>query len=110
MEDDALQSPSHMIPVALAVFGIVLGGAGLYFGLTANQRLNPIDESVSAGATSSAKIEKLINGFDTQLTELAAQFSEQSHRSMGNPRSVINFGDGILANPSPNVMKAARVR
>jgi LysM repeat protein len=67
-----------MVPVALAVLGIVLGGAGLYFGLTANQRLNPIDESVSAGATSSAKIEKVINGFQTQVAELAAQISEQS--------------------------------
>ena len=78
MEDDANQSPSNMVPVALAVLGIVLGGAGLYFGLTANQRLNPIDESVSAGATSSAKIEKVINGFQTQVAELAAQISEQS--------------------------------
>ena len=78
MDDDALQSPGNMIPVALAVFGIVLGGAGLYFGLTANQRLNPIDESVSASSTSSAKIEKVINGFDTQLAELAAQVAEQT--------------------------------
>jgi len=67
-----------MVPVALAVLGIVLGTAGLYFGLTANQRLNPIDESVSAGATSSAKIETVINGFQTQVAELAAQMSEQS--------------------------------
>ena len=78
MEDDANQSPSNIVPVALAVLGIVLGGAGLYFGLTANQRLNPIDESVSAGATSSAKIETVINGFQTQVAELAAQMSEQS--------------------------------
>ena len=78
MEDDAIQSPSNMVPVALAVFGIVLGGAGLYFGLTANQRLNPIDESVSAGATSSAKIEKVINSFETQIAEIAAQVSEQT--------------------------------
>ena len=77
MEDDALQSPSNMIPVALAVFGIVLGGAGLYFGLTANQRLNPLDETVSASSTNSAKIEKVINGFETQIAELAAQVAEQ---------------------------------
>ena len=74
MEDDALQSPSNMIPVALAVFGIVLGGAGLYFGLTANQRLNPLDETLSESASSSAKIEKR---FDTQIAELAAQVAEQ---------------------------------
>lgn len=77
MEDDETQSSSNMVPLALAVFGIVLGGAGLYFGLTANQRLNPIDESVSASTTSSAKIERLINGFDTQIAELSAQVSEQ---------------------------------
>jgi len=76
-DDDALQSPSHMVPVALAVFGIVLGGAGLYFGLTANQRLNPLDETLSESASSSAKIEKIINGFDTQLAELDAQVAEQ---------------------------------
>jgi len=67
-----------MVPVALAVLGIVLGGRRLYKKQTANQRLNPIDESVSAGATSSAKIEKVINGFQTQVAELAAQVSEQS--------------------------------
>jgi LysM repeat protein len=78
MEEDSIQSPSNMVSMALAVFGIVLGGAGLYFGLTANQRLNPIDESVSASATSSAKVDKVINGFQTQLTELAAQVSEQT--------------------------------
>ncbi len=78
MEDDTIQSPSNMLPLALAVFGIVLGGAGLYFGLTANQRLNPLDESVSASATSSAKIDKVINRFETQIAELAAQVSEQT--------------------------------
>lgn len=77
MEDDALQSPSNIIPLALSVFGIVLGGAGLYFGLTANQRLNPLDESLSASATSSAKLERVIDGFDTQIAELAAQVAEQ---------------------------------
>ena len=79
MEDDANQSPSNMVPVALAVLGIVLGGAGLYFGLTANQRLNPIDESVSAGATSSAKIETVINEFQTQVAELAALDGHRHH-------------------------------
>ena len=78
MEDDANQTPSNMIPVALAVFGIVLGGAGLYFGLTANQRINSIDESVEAGTSSSARAEKKISGFDTQIAELAARVAEQN--------------------------------
>jgi LysM repeat protein len=78
MEDDDIQPAGSMVPLALAVFGIVLGGAGLYFGLSANQRLNPIDETVSASQSSAAQIEKVINGFETQITELTAQLDEQS--------------------------------
>ena len=78
MEDDDIQPAGSMVPLALAVFGIVLGGAGLYFGLSANQRLNPIDETVSASQSSAAQIEKMINGFETQITELTAQLDEQS--------------------------------
>jgi LysM repeat protein len=76
MEDDLNQSSGTMIPVALAVLAIVLGGAGLYFGLSANQRLNPINESVEAGTDSAARIEKQINGFETRLSELSAQATE----------------------------------
>lgn len=78
MEDDTIQSSSNMVPIALAVLGLVLGGAGLYFGLTANQRLNPIDVSVEASTTYSAKMDQLINGLDLQIAELAAQVAEQS--------------------------------
>lgn len=76
MEEDINQSSGNMIPVALAVLAIVLGGAGLYFGLTANQRLNPISESVDAGSSSSARLEKLVSGFDTKIAELSAQVTE----------------------------------
>ncbi|CAA6678818.1 MULTISPECIES: LysM domain-containing protein [unclassified Lentimonas] len=95
MEDDALQSPNNMIPVALAVFGIVLGGAGLYFGLTANQRLNPLDETLSESASSSAKIEKVINGYDTQIAELAAQVAEQE-KTIGRLRVYSSEGERNL--------------
>ena len=40
----------------------------------------------------------------------AAETSEQSHRSMGNPGFLIKFGDGITASPSPNVTKTALSR
>jgi LysM repeat protein len=76
MEEDVNSSSGNMIPVALAVLGIVLGGAGLYFGLTANQRINPIDETVQAGSSSAAKLEKQISGFDTKIAELSAQLTE----------------------------------
>lgn len=78
MEDDVNQNSSNMIPVALAVFGIVLGGAGLYFGLTANQLIRSIDESVEAGNSSSARVEKRISGVDTQIAELTARVAEQN--------------------------------
>ncbi len=78
MEDDTIQSSSNIAPIALALLGIILGGVGLYFGLSANQRLNPIDASVEASTTYSAKMDQLIQGLDLQIAELAAQVREQS--------------------------------
>lgn len=77
MEDDVNESPNNMISLALAIFGIVLGAAGFYFGLTANQRIESIDESVEAGSSSSARVEKKIAGLETQIAELAARLAEQ---------------------------------
>ena len=76
MEEDINQSSVNMIPLALATLALVLGGAGLYFGLTANQRLNPISEFVEAGSSSTARLEKLTAGFDTKIVELSAQVNE----------------------------------
>lgn len=78
MEEEGEQPFGGMIPIALAVLGIVLGAAGLYFGFTANQRLNSIKTSMEASTTSSAQIEKSISLFDARTAELEAQISEQS--------------------------------
>jgi len=78
MEDEEIESSggSGMIPVALAVLGIVLGGAGLYFGLTANQRLTPISESVETGSTSAARLEKEIGALETRLAEVSTKLDD----------------------------------
>jgi len=78
MEDEELESPggSGMIPIALAVLGIVLGGAGLYFGMTANQRLTPIAESVKSGSSGAERLEKEIGALETRLTELSAKLDD----------------------------------
>ncbi|MEO0510744.1 MAG: LysM peptidoglycan-binding domain-containing protein [Verrucomicrobiota bacterium] len=78
MEDEELETSSgnNLLPTALAVLAILLGGAGLYFGLTANQRLNPLNESMEAGTTSAARIDKDIAALETQISELSAQNTE----------------------------------
>lgn len=78
MEDDDIETSSSgsLVLVALAVFAIVLGGAGLYFGLTANQRISPLTDSMEAGSSSAARLEKDIAGFETKLAELSAQSTE----------------------------------
>lgn len=65
-----------MVPLALALLAIVLGGAGLYFGLTANQQLAPIAESIDAGSSSAARIDKQLSSLETRLAEVSAQNNE----------------------------------
>jgi len=78
MEDDNIDTSfaGSLLPVALSVLAIVLGGAGLYFGMTANQRLSPLADTMEAGSSSAARLEKNIAGLETRLTELSAQNSE----------------------------------
>jgi len=76
MENDLNESTSSMLPIALAVLAIVLGGAGLYFGMSANQRINPISDNIEASSSSAARIEKQLGSFDTKLTELVVQTDE----------------------------------
>ncbi|MGB0744044.1 MAG: LysM peptidoglycan-binding domain-containing protein [Opitutales bacterium] len=78
MEDDDIEisSGSSLFPTALAVLAIVLGGAGLYFGMTANQRLSPLADTMEAGTSSAARLEKQISALETQLAEVSALHSE----------------------------------
>lgn len=76
MEDEINPPSSSLIPMALAALAIVLGCAGLYFGLSANQRLNPLNETVAAGTSSAARIEKQLERFESELAALSAQADE----------------------------------
>lgn len=62
-----------MLPLALALFAIVLGGSGLYFGLSASQRLSPLSASMEAESSSAAQLEKEVGALQTRLAELSAQ-------------------------------------
>lgn len=66
------ESSSQMIPIALAVLAAVLGGAGLYFGMTANQRIEPLTASLDAGVSSDAQLEKTVSKLETRIEELTA--------------------------------------
>lgn len=70
------EGSSSMIGTAIALLALVLGGAGLYFGLTANQRLTPLSETLEAGATGTAELEKTIDSLRTELAELGEQFNQ----------------------------------
>ncbi|MGZ0654337.1 LysM peptidoglycan-binding domain-containing protein [Coraliomargarita sp. W4R53] len=73
MEEDNESSGTSMVPLALALLAIVLGGAGLYFGLNANQRIAPLTESVDEGTSAAARIDKQLSTLDTRISELTAQ-------------------------------------
>ncbi|MGJ8638437.1 MAG: LysM peptidoglycan-binding domain-containing protein [Opitutaceae bacterium] len=73
MEEDINESSSSMLPVALGVLAIAIGGAGLYFGMTANQRLNPLTKNIEDSSGSSAQIEQQLASLETKLAEVTAQ-------------------------------------
>lgn len=78
-DDDEVVPPSgNIISIAVAILGIVLGTAGLYFGFNANKRLNSIDTSIQDNSTSKAEIEKAIGVLDARLAEQANQIQEQA--------------------------------
>ena len=76
MEDEFNESSANPFAMALAVLGIVLGGAGLYFGLTANQRLTSISATLEEGSSSAAALTQQIDGFQQQIAELEAEAEE----------------------------------
>lgn len=92
MDDDAIEETSgsgNMIALSLAVLGVVLGAAGLYFGLTANTRLGAVNESMAAGSDSAVQLEKQLENMSTQVAELSAMVKEQGdalarQRAYGN--------------------------
>lgn len=99
MEDETMENEapqrSDLIPIALAILAIVLGGAGLYFGLTANQRLTPISESINEGSSSAARIDKQISNLETQLVATGALLKE-TESSLGRIRSYTNLNEQKL--------------
>jgi len=62
-----------MMSIALAMLAFVLGGAGLYFGISAKQQIAPLTATVDEGTSSSARLEKRLSSLETQLTELSTE-------------------------------------
>lgn len=94
MEED-IQSSGSMIPLALASLAIILGGAGIYLGLTANQQLAPIQESVEAGTSGLAEINKLSEGYQGRINELNTKI-KNLESSLGRMRSYGNERDKAI--------------
>ncbi|TVP78067.1 MAG: LysM domain-containing protein [Puniceicoccaceae bacterium] len=77
MEEEFESSSSvSMLPIALALLAIVLGGTGLYFGINASQQLSPLTDSVDAGTSSAARLEQQLSSIETRLTEVSARSEE----------------------------------
>lgn len=118
MDDDDIDTSSggNLLSVALAVLAIVLGGAGLYFGMTANQRLTPLADSMEDGSSSAARLEKAIDGLETRLVELSARNSEMEDALSGirrdgnqNERAVKQLASGMKENRTEIVKLAGRL-
>lgn len=118
MEDDDIDTPSggNLLSVALSVLAIVLGGAGLYFGMTASQKLSPLTDSMEAGSGTVARLEKSISALETQLTELSAQYEDTQSAisrmriySSQSEQAVKQFASGMQENRTELVKLAERL-
>lgn len=78
MEDDSIESSGggQLVFMALAALAIVLGGAGLYFGLSANQKLSTLTATMEAGSGEALRMEKQLETVNVQATELSAKIDE----------------------------------
>jgi LysM repeat protein len=79
MEDDSIESSggSGFVAIALAILAVLVGGAGLYFGMSANQRLNTVNAEVEARSGTDARLQKIVDGLSVQVDELSARLTEQ---------------------------------
>ncbi len=91
MEEDFNPPSTSILPMALAVLALVVGGAGLYFGLNATQALRMLEESVDSkqsNATESAQ--QVANLKDTVKTLSASnkdlEIAVSRLRAYGNER------------------------
>ena len=73
VEDNTELTETTMLPLALVMLAILLGGSGLYLGLTAKQQLDPLTKSVVEGSSSTAHINKQLSKIDTRINELSVQ-------------------------------------
>ena len=77
-DDNVVQPAGNIISIAVAVLGIVLGAAGLYFGFNANKRLNSIDTSIQDSATGKAEVKESIGVLNARIVEQENQMQEQA--------------------------------
>lgn len=115
-EEIESSSGGAMLPLALAILAIVLGGAGLYFGLSANQRLSPLSTSLEEGSTNAAVLQKDVSALETQLEELRAQNMELQKSlersriySAQSERAVKQLASSVKENREEIVKQAERL-
>ena len=75
-EENEPSSVVAIVPLALSILAVVLGSAGLYFGLSANKRLSPISKSMEAGTTNAVRVDQALASKETKLVELSTRFDD----------------------------------
>lgn len=90
MEDDFNEPSTSLLPLALAVLALVVGGAGLYFGLSASQALQTVEDlntkhdTFAESAQEVAKLKdsvKILAGRNKELENTVSRL-----RAYGNER------------------------
>lgn len=88
MEEEVDTSSGNFLAVSLALLGIAMGGAALYFGLNAHQRMLALQDAVESGSSEWSSV-------DQQL-QAAAQRTEVLEKSLSRLRAYGNQRDQSL--------------
>ncbi len=105
MEEEKAQFSGQTISFVLSLLALVLGGAGLYFGMTANQGLAPVRNFVHEGRTGLAEVNKItesyqfrINALDTRIRELESTIGRLKVYGNERDRKIMKMIDALEAN------------
>jgi LysM repeat protein len=108
MEDESIQANASILPLAIGALALVLGGAGLYFGLQAKKELRPLLESADKDRIHlESSFQKVVN-LENRLSELTTA-NKETESALKRIRVYGNERDKLIKKLAEELKKSESV-